>query len=153
MTIGRTISELRSESGMSQQALANLLFVSRDLVSKWENGVRRPDFETIKKMAEIFEIPVDSIVNKESLFLDELSDCFPENAVISEDELAEILNDFLHGLGKKRSDVFVKRYYFQKSIAEISSEYGIGENHVRSILSKTRKKLKKYIEGDRSWKK
>ena len=74
-------------------------------------------------------------------------------ASITEDQLVCVFNSFLHGLGKSKSDVFIKRYYFQKSVAEISSEYGIGENHVRSILSKTRKKLKKYIEEDRSWKK
>ncbi len=146
VNIGKRIAELRTAKGMSQQTLANQLFVSRDLVSKWENGVRHPDFEKIKEMAGIFEISADSIVNKESLFLDELSDCFPKSALISEDEMAGILNDFLHRQSKIRSDVFIKRYYFQKSIAEISSEYGIGENHVRSILSKARRKLKTFVE-------
>ena len=153
MNTGKTIAKLRAEKGVSQQKLAELLFVSRDLVSKWENGTRRPDYGMIEKIAQLFDVSVDTIVNKEELFFDELSECFPEDASITEDQLAGVLNSFLHGLGKSKSDVFIKRYYFQKSIAEISSEYGIGENHVRSILSKTRKKLKKFIKEGRLWKK
>jgi len=153
VNVGKKIAEQRAANDMSQQTLADLLFVSRDLVSKWENGLRRPDYQTVEKIAQLFDVSVDTIVNKEELFFDELSECFPEDASISEDQLAGVFNSFLHGLGKSKSDVFIKRYYFQKSIAEISSEYGIGENHVRSILSKTRKKLKNYIEEDRSWKK
>ena len=41
MTIGEKIAELRTDGGMSQQTLADMLFVSRDLVSKWENDTRR----------------------------------------------------------------------------------------------------------------
>ena len=37
--LGRKIADLRNNINMSQQTLAELLFVSRDLVSKWENGV------------------------------------------------------------------------------------------------------------------
>lgn len=153
MNVGKRIAELRAANDMSQQTLADLLFVSRDLVSKWENGLRRPDYQTIERIAQLFDVSVDTIVDKEELFFDELSECFPEGASITEDQLVCVFNSFLHGLGKSKSDVFIKRYYFQKSITEISSEYGIGENHVRSIFSKTRKKLKKYIEEDRSWKK
>ena len=125
MTIGEKIAELRTDGGMSQQTLADMLFVSRDLVSKWENDTRRPCFAMIEKIAHIYNVPVETIVEKDKLVFDELTNCIPRDAIFSEDEL---------------------RYYFQKSIAEISTEYGIGENHVTSMLSKTRKKLKKYLE-------
>ena len=146
MNIGKTIANLRAEKSASQQQLAELLFVSRDLVSKWENGTRRPNYGTIETIARFFDVSVDTILNKEDLIFDELSECFPESISFTDDELADILNTFLHGLNKRKIGVFINRYYFQKSIAEISDEYGIKENHVRSILSKTRKKLKKYIE-------
>ena len=53
LNIGKKISELRNKNGMSQQALADSLFVSRDLVSKWENGTRRPNYRMIEKIAEV----------------------------------------------------------------------------------------------------
>lgn len=146
MTIGEKIAELRTDGGMSQQTLADMLFVSRDLVSKWENDTRRPCFAMIEKIAHIYNVPVETIIEKDKLVFDELTNCIPRDAIFSEDEFARVLNSFLHDLSCRRADVFLKRYYFQKSIAEISTEYGIGENHVTSMLSKTRKKLKKYLE-------
>ena len=140
--IGKRIAELRTASGMSQQALADALFVSRDLVSKWESGMRRPDYRTIERIAEVFRISADSIVEKKDLVFEELSDCFPDDPGIPEEQLIAVLNDFLRKSKAKNADVFLKRYYFQKSVTEIAGEYGIGENHVRSSLSKMRKKLK-----------
>ena len=143
MNIGKRIAELRTTNNISQQALADLLFVSRDLVSKWENGMRRPDYQTIEKIAEVFRISVDSIVEKKDLVFQELSDCFPEKYEMSEDRLTAVLNSFLRKLKPINADLFLKRYYFQNTVTAIADEYGIGENHVRSILSKMRKRLKK----------
>ena len=42
--IGKNISRLRNKLNMSQEDLSNRLFVSKDLVSKWETGARRPDW-------------------------------------------------------------------------------------------------------------
>lgn len=146
MSISESISSLRIESGMTQQTLADLLHVSRDLVSKWERGSRRPDYQTLEKIAEIFSVPIESIVDKNTLFLSELSECFQDSMNVSEEKLIALLNAFLHKQTARNAGVFLKRYYFQKSITEISAEYGIRENHVRSILSKIRRKLKKYVE-------
>lgn len=153
MNIGRTIAGLRMADGMSQQTLADLLFVSRDLVSKWENGTRRPDYRTVGRIAEIFGVSVDSIVDKEALIRDELAECFPAGTELSEEQLADVLNTFLRRQSPRSADVFVQRYYFRRSVSEIHSQYGIGENHVRSILSKTRKRLRKAIEEGQLWKK
>ncbi len=142
MNIGKRIAELRTANDMSQQTLAELLFLSRDLVSKWENGMRRPDFQTIERIAEVFRISVDSIVEKKDLFFEELSDCFPEALEISEERLTAVLNSFLRKSKPKNTDLFLKRYYFQYTITAIADEYKIKENHVRSILSKMRKRLK-----------
>ena len=153
MNIGETIVELRTADGMSQQTLADLLFVSRDLVSKWEKGTRRPDYRAVERIAEIFGVSADSIIDKGALIQKELADCFPEGVELSGEQLAGLLNSFLRGLSPRNADVFLQRYYFQRSVSEIHSQYGIGENHVRSILSKTRKRLRKAIEEGQPWKK
>ena len=142
MNVGKRIAELRAANDMSQQTLADLLFVSRDLVSKWENGLRRPDYQTIEKIAQLFGVSVDTIVDKEELFFDELSECFPEGASITEDQLVCVLNSFLRKSKPRNADLFLKRYYFQNAVTAVADEYGLRENHVRSILSKMRKRLK-----------
>ena len=146
MTIGETIHSLRTSHNLSQQSFAEALSVSRELVSKWENGTRRPDFRTIERIAGLFEVPVETLADRTLLLCQELADCFSIAAAVPGKDLTDLLNSFLHSRKALHASIFLKRYYFQKSISEISSEYGIGENHVRSILSKTRKKLKIYLE-------
>lgn len=149
MSVAKTITELRTASGMSQQALADALHVSRDLVSKWECGTRRPDRRMTEKIAEVFGVTADAIVDKNDLIYNELADCLSIAQNVPEGELIGILNEFLRCETPKNADVFIQRYYFQKEISEISDDYGIRENHVRSILSKTRKRLKKYAEENK----
>ena len=138
MELGRKIADLRNNINMSQQTLAELLFVSRDLVSKWENGSRRPDYTTIEKLAAIFRVSAD-------VAFKELAECVDHGTELTEEELTGLLNGFLAGLTEKEADIFMKRYYFLLSAPEIASEYRLRDNHIRSILSKTRKKLKQYV--------
>ena len=146
MRIGEKILELRTARDMSQQTFAEELSVSRELVSKWENGTRRPDYRTVERIAGLFGVPVETLADRTSLFQSELADCFAGFPAESGQNLVELLNSFLRSQRAKCADIFLKRYYFQKTVSEISDEYGIGENHVRSILSKTRKRLKSYLE-------
>ena len=145
MELGRKIADLRNNINMSQQTLAELLFVSRDLVSKWENGSRRPDYTTIKKLAAIFRVSADEIISKNDVAFKELAECVDDGTELTEEELTGLLNGFLAGLNEKEADIFMKRYYFLLSAPEIASEYRLRDNHIRSILSKTRKKLKRYV--------
>ena len=146
LNIGKKISELRNKNGMSQQALADSLFVSRDLVSKWENGTRRPNYRMIEKIAEVFNAKVDEIVDTTDLVFKELFDGNLAGIEISDADLAVVLDRFLRSIPEKDADIFINRYYHLKNTAEIAEAYGIRENHVRSILSKTRAKLARYIK-------
>ncbi|MCR5457136.1 MAG: helix-turn-helix transcriptional regulator, partial [Clostridiales bacterium] len=67
MDIARAIYNLRVNKEWSQQELADKLFVSRDLVSKWETRQRRPDWQTIEKIAEIFCVQTSVIADKNEL--------------------------------------------------------------------------------------
>ena len=60
--IGSNIKKLRTEKGMTQKNLADLLFVSAQAVSRWENNEVEPSLETIAKMARIFEVSTDEIL-------------------------------------------------------------------------------------------
>ena len=146
MQIGKAILDLRLEHHLSQEELAERLFVSRFLVSRWESGTRRPDFPMIERIAEIFGVSLDVIVDKKDLAFLELSRCMPADSPLSPSELAPILNAFLSKLRSPDAEIFIKRYYFFESIAEIALHFHLKENHVRALLSRTRKKLTKYIK-------
>ena len=150
MDPGKAIAALRTERNMSQQALADILFVSRDLVSKWENGTRRPDYTMVEKIAETFGVNADEIADRNDLIFRELSECVSGVCDIPDSGLAELISGFLKGLRDTEAKMFVQRYYFLKNTSDISRMFGLNENHVRSTLSRMRRKLRKYVEENQN---
>lgn len=61
-TLGVMISSLRKEKGMTQLELAEKIGVTDKAVSKWERDLSSPDINSIPKLAEIFEISVDKLM-------------------------------------------------------------------------------------------
>ena len=66
MSLGETIYRLRTEKNLSQGDLAELLEVSRQSVSKWENDSAVPDLAKIVKLSEVFEVSLDELVKGEN---------------------------------------------------------------------------------------
>ena len=61
-------------------------------------------------------------------------------------ELAEYLNSFLSELPEEERRVFLARYWYVASIHEISEKSGYSESKIKSMLLRTRRKLKKALE-------
>ena len=59
----QTLRKLRIERELSQQALANLMFVTRPTVARWESGARLPDAVMIKRLAEVLSVDVDHLLS------------------------------------------------------------------------------------------
>lgn len=64
---GEKLKSLREEKGMTQQTLAEQLYVTRQAVSRWECGARYPDLLTAKKIGQILEVSVDELISGEEL--------------------------------------------------------------------------------------
>ena len=60
--IGKFIYELRTEKGLSQYKLAEMIPISRQAVSKWENGQTIPDSSTLLVLSRIFDVSIDEII-------------------------------------------------------------------------------------------
>ena len=61
-TLGMMIASLRKENGMTQFELAEKMGVTDKAVSKWERDLSCPDVNTIPKLAEVFGISVDELM-------------------------------------------------------------------------------------------
>ena len=57
------LSELRRMHGMSQEELADKIGVSRQTLSKYENGESLPDIEKCKQIADVFGVSIDDMLN------------------------------------------------------------------------------------------
>lgn len=62
MSLGETILKLRTQRSMSQEELAAELDVSRQSVSKWETNASTPELDKLIKIAELFNVTLDSLV-------------------------------------------------------------------------------------------
>ena len=67
MTIGERIAKCRKEKNLSQEYIAELLDVSRQAVSKWENDQTEPDTSNLIQLAKIFCVSVEYLANGEEM--------------------------------------------------------------------------------------
>lgn len=158
------ITALRTKNGWTQEELAEMLFVSRSLVSLWELGVRIPDYPNVKKLAIIFKVKEADIVGGEdylyysstelSEFFEEMNEFTQQTDALSEAaDIKASINELLENLTQKDRDIFVSRYYSVKQIKTIASEFNMSENAVKTRLARIRKKFKRgfqrRIENDK----
>lgn len=145
MQTGQKLQKLRVQANMTQEELAEKLFVSRELVSKWETGERRPYYKTLTALSEILSVSPDEIIEKNDLIINELSECIPKKLQTKNIDIELYLNPFLRALPEQSCNIFIKRYYNMEDITEIAQQCGLRDGNVRLILHRTRKKLKKYF--------
>ncbi len=69
-----------------------------------------------------------------------------ENKIYSDDELSGIINGFLGTLNEETRRIFILRYWYFHSAREIADDCGITVSKTETVLCRTRKKLKKYLD-------
>lgn len=82
---------------------------------------------------------------------EEMALCIPDEArerEIAGRELGQIMNTFLDKLPKESRLIFLRRYWYMDTIAEIAARYGIGESKVKMQLSRTRNMLRSYLKKE-----
>ena len=67
MEFNEKLKELRSSRGLTQEELAEVLFVSRTAISKWESGRGYPSIDSLKQIANYFSISIDELLSGERL--------------------------------------------------------------------------------------
>lgn len=65
MTLGENLQRLRKARGLSQDEVAEKLFLTRQSVSKWENDGAEPGIENLKALARLYGVTVDDLVGAE----------------------------------------------------------------------------------------
>ena len=62
MKLGNHIKHYRNEKGLSQEELAERVYVTRQTISNWENNKNYPDINSIVLLSEVFEISIDNLI-------------------------------------------------------------------------------------------
>lgn len=104
-TLGEKIKKLRNDNDITQEELANKIFVTRTAVSKWEQDKGYPSIDSLKLMANLFNVSIDDL--------------------LSEAELERISNNSLEELGKEKKLINLKKLFRKKVWIPISSVLSI----------------------------
>lgn len=87
-----------------------------------------------------------------ALSLEELGECIPDGRAIDETlsakELAKAIDTFLLELSEEERRVFIRRYFYGFPVADIRKQFGFSKSKTESMLHRTRKKLKAYLQKE-----
>ncbi len=125
MTLANRISRLRKEKKLSQELVADTLCVSRQAVSKWENGLSSPDTENLIALAKLLEVDVDYLATgqlTESMEIAPLAEAAPP---VKAKKDHKRLIAFLLTLSILLNLVFVCLWQYEKHNKQMMEEFAI----------------------------
>ena len=67
MEFNEKLQELRKNKGLTQEELAEILYVSRTAISKWESGRGYPNIESLKAISKLFSVTVDELLSTDEI--------------------------------------------------------------------------------------
>ena len=82
MTLGNKILKIRKENKMSQEQFAEILNVTRQTVSNWENGNNYPDIETLIKISDKFNVSLDILLKGDKEMIKDINKKIKNNKVL-----------------------------------------------------------------------
>lgn len=69
MEFSEKLQLLRKQRGWTQEQLAERIYVSRTAVSKWESGKGYPSIDSLKALAQVYEVTIDALLSGEELMI------------------------------------------------------------------------------------
>lgn len=79
------IVELRTKKGLTQEELAEKVMVTRQAVSRWENGETVPNTETLKLLSKVFDVSINTLLGSPRQLICQCCGMPLEDSVISKD--------------------------------------------------------------------
>ena len=67
MTFAQKLKALRTQAGMTQEQLAEAIYVTRAAISKWETGRGYPGVDSLKLIAQTFGVSIDELISEDDV--------------------------------------------------------------------------------------
>jgi transcriptional regulator with XRE-family HTH domain len=74
MEIGKKLKEARAKFGMTQEQVANTLFVSRQTISNWETGKSYPDIASVIRLSDLYSVSLDELLKGDVKMVEHLEE-------------------------------------------------------------------------------
>ena len=152
MTLGQKLKEIRKRFGLSQEDLAQLINVSRQAITKWENDIGLPDINNLQELSKIFGITIDYLLdNKNNLpslsMRKQIDKNKYKNKISSYNEILkeyypEPYEIFVLSVSKKMNiiesvlDLFIGgNYYLIKGVSDLSPYYLVKKDNLKFLVN------------------
>jgi transcriptional regulator with XRE-family HTH domain len=97
------LQKLRESRGMTQAELAEKLFVTRQAVSRWENGETIPSTDTLKLLSKIFDVSINTLLGSPQQLKCQCCGMPLEDAILSHEPDGTINEEYLSGVTRTAS--------------------------------------------------
>lgn len=94
METNNVIFELRKKSGLSQDELAEKVMVTRQAVSRWENGETVPNTETLKLLSKVFDVSINTLLGSPRQLICQCCGMPLEDSTISKETNGDFNEDY-----------------------------------------------------------
>ncbi len=137
MNLGNHLFHARKKSGLSQEDVAEKLGVSRQTISKWETDETVPDIRQSKKMATLYHMTLDELIDFD-IDIKEIQDTIDKTSEETEEKI-----DWTNAWGKKypillhyQNKVNIPNYArrLDEMLDEIEQEYQLNEQDAMLVL-------------------
>lgn len=137
MNLGNSLFHARKKCGMSQEEVAEKLGISRQTISKWETNETVPDIYQAKKMARLYNVSLDDLIEFD-IEMREIQEVIEKSSEQVEEKI-----DWTNAWGKKypillkyQEDVNIPNYAYRISgmLDELKQEYQYSELDAMLVL-------------------
>lgn len=94
METSAVIYELRTKHGFSQDELAEKVFVTRQAVSRWENGETVPNTETLKLLSNVFDVSINTLLGSPRKLFCQCCGMPLDDSILSKEPNGEFNEDY-----------------------------------------------------------
>ena len=137
MGLGNHLFDARKNKGLSQEAVAERLGVSRQTISKWETDETLPDIRQAKRLATLYGVTLDDLITFD-LEVQEIREAIDRTSQEVSDKIDwnRMWSKKYPILARYREEVEVERYgkALEKLLDGLKREYGYGETDALLVL-------------------
>ncbi len=117
--VGKFLSELRKEKGLTQEQLGVQLGVTNKTVSRWENGNYLPPVELLQMLSELYGLTINEIISAQRLDFDEYQ-------AKAEENIKSVLSSGNYSFSARERHIFFRNKWNKENIGMILMELTVG---------------------------
>ncbi len=147
METKNVILALREKNGLSQDALAEKVYVTRQAVSRWETGETTPNTETLKLLSQLFDVSINTLLGSPRKLICQCCGMPLDDACISKEPDGQFNEDYCKWCYTGGKFVYTKLDELLDFLTEHMSNESFPPEQARAYFAQQLPKLKHWQEG------